>query len=232
MTTIELLAILQEQFKGWNTDGERGILPHLNAAHWMLLANESEQNIYYDESSGDLPALTTVSGTYNYSCDSNLWKLGGIYVRVEDVSSISGTLVSLTGFDYGSRRYTQRPMEYITLAGIEYVRIPFVRSWPATESANARLMFNADPGDSTSYYRQYGWKKPTQIISEMIDPDIPPPWDYQYLLPATAKLIEGIQHGNYVESRSYVLGVLKPALQKDMNGGEQGFDYEPDDRGF
>lgn len=234
MTTLELLTILQEQFKGWNIDGERGILPHLNAAHFILCTNESEQNVYYDEVNGDLPALTTIAGTYNYTLSNaiNIWKISGVNVRVEDISSISGTLVSLTGFDYGSKRYTSRPMEYVTLAGIEYVRIPFVRSWPATETANARLMFNADPGSSTDYYRLYGWKKPTQIISESIQVDIPPPWDYEYLLPATAKFIEGIQHGNYVDCRRYVTTVLKPALQKEMNSGEQGFDHETDDRGF
>jgi hypothetical protein len=232
VTTIELLAILQEQFKGWNADGERGILPHLNAAHFILAANKSEQNVYCDEANGELPALATTALTYNYSLDSNLWMLDSILVKVEEISQISGTLVSLTGFDYGSRRYTAKPMEYITWGGLEFVRIPFLRSWPATETAAARCMFTANPGDSTDYYRQYGYKKPTQIISDAIDPDIPPPWDYQYLLPATAKLIEGIQHGNYVEARQYVVNVLKPELKKEMNCGEQGFDYEADDRGF
>lgn len=231
-STLELLTILQEQHKGWNIDGERGILPHFNAAHFILAANESEQNVYYDEANGDLPALTTVAQTYNYTLPTVFWKLDGVYVRVEDIASVSGTLVSLTGFDYGSRRYTARPMEYITLAGIEYVRIPYIRSWPSTETAAARLMFNADPGDSSDYYRLYGWRKPTQIISDMIQVDIPPPWDYQYLIPAVSKLIEGIEHGNYVEARNYIVGVLKPALQKEMNGGEQGFDYDTDPRGF
>lgn len=231
-STLELLTILQEQHKGWNIDGERGILPHFNAAHFILGTVKAEQNVYYDEANGDLPALTTVSNDYDYTLPAAIWMLNGVYVRVEDISSMSGTLVSLTGFDYGSRRYTARPMEYVTLAGIEYVRIPFVRSWPATETANARLMFNADPGSSTNYYRLYGWRKPTAIISDMIQVDIPPPWDYQYLLPATSKLIEGIEHGNYVEARNYIERVLKPALQKEMNGGEQGFDYEADDRGF
>lgn len=232
MTSIELLAIIQEQKKGWNLDGERGILPHFNAAHFILAANESEQNVYYDESTGDLPALTTVGETLAYDCDSNLWKLGGIYVRIEEISSISGTLVSLSGFDYGSRRFIRRPTEYMSVSGIDYIRVPYVRSQIATESAAVRVVFTADPGSATNYYKQYGWKKPTAIISENIQVDIPPPWDYEYLIPATCKLIEGIEHGNYVEARQYISSVLKPALIKEMNSGEQGFDYEAESRGF
>lgn len=232
MTTQELLAIIAEQFKGWNIDGERGILPHLNAAHHMLLAQESEQNVYYDESSGELPSLTTTDGTYNYDCDDNLWKLGGIYVRVNDIDSSTGVLIDMTGFDYGTRRYNKRAPEYKVLGGINYLRVPYIRSWVSTETANARLAFTENPGDTSDYYRQFGWKKPTQIISDSIQIDIPPPWDYQYLLPATCKLLEGVQHGNYLDTQQYVIGVLKPRLWLDMNGGEQGFDYEADARGF
>lgn len=232
MTTLELLTIISEQHKGWNIDGERGILPHFNAAHFILMANESEQNVYYDEDEGELPALVTTAGTYTYDCDSNIWKIDGICIRVENVTSLGGALVNLTGYDYGQRRYTKKPIEYLEIAGIEYVRVPFIKSWPATETSDAKIMFTTDPGDSTAYYRQYGYKKPTSILSDSVQIDIPPPWDYQFLLPATCKLIEGIQHGNYVESRQYVLNVLKPELQKEMNGGEQSFDYEADDRGF
>lgn len=232
MTTLELLTILQEQFKGWNINGDRGILPHLNAAHFMLLANESEQNVYYDETTGELPVLPTTKGTYKYDGDSNLWKIAGLYVRVEDISTVAGALISLTGFDYGSKRYTTRPIEYVTLAGLEYVRIMFARTYPATESNPPKIIFNEDPGDSDKYYVQYGYKKPTQIVSDTIQMDIAPPWDYEFLLPATAKLLEGIEHGNYVEARQYVMGTLKPLLVREMNGGEQGFDFEADNRGY
>jgi hypothetical protein len=232
MTTLELLTIIAEQKKGWNIDGERGILPHLNSAHFILLAQESEQNIFFDEEAGDLPSLDTTDGTYNYTCDENIWKIGGIYIRSKDLSSSSGAIIGLQGFDYGTRRYNRVPIEYINVGGIEFVRVPFVRSWPSTEIADARMVFTENPGNTTDYYKQYGWKKPTQILSESIQIDIPPPWDYQFLLPATCMLLEGIEHGNYADTQQYILNVLKPRLQKEMNGGEQGFDFCAVSRGF
>lgn len=233
MTTRELLTILQEQFKGWNADGERGILPHLNAAHAILKTAKGEQNVYFDEASGRLPYLVTTDSDYDYDCGDNIWLLDGLLVEVEIAANTSGTLLStLTGFDYGTRRGTSKGVQYETLAGIQYIRVPYVRSWPATETANCRLMFTANPGTTTTFYSLYGYRKPVQILSDTVQIEIEPPWDYMYLLPATAKLIEGIQHGNYVEARNYVLNVLKPAYQKEINAGEQGFDYETDDRGF
>ena len=59
-----------------------------------------------------------------------------------------------------------------------------------------------------------------------------PPWDEMYLLPAMLKLIEGVEHGNYVESRQIILKQLQPALWKELSRGEQGLDETPVDRGF
>jgi hypothetical protein len=77
------------------------------------------------------------------------------------------------------------------------------------------------------------YKRPVQILSENIEVEVPSPWDYDLLLPAAAKLIEGVQSGNYDEARQFIRKELKPLLWKQLDSGDQGdIDIEPVDRGY
>jgi hypothetical protein len=233
VTTIELLSILSEQHKGWNTNGERGILPHLNAAHFILETVGSEQHIYYDGSTGKFPSVDTTDGVFQYDLPDEIWRLEDLLIELTvGVTINTSVLNTLVGFDYGSRRATTKKIDYRTYAGIEYARVPYVRSQLATEDDPASIIFSVNPGDSTDYYFVRGIKKPTQIVSESIQVDTPPPYDYQFLIPAASTLIRGIEHGNYAEARAYIENVLKPQYARVRNAGEQGFDFEADDRGF
>jgi len=228
-TTAELLDVLQEQFKGWNVDGTRGLIHYLDVAHRLLLSAEAEQRVFIDETNGRLPFLTTVEGTFDYALPDNCWKLAAVYVEAGTNSSVLNRFRYL---DYGWWRRQSLPLEYEVFGGISFLKIPYIRSWPWNETQNARLAWLADPGDSTDVYSLKYYLLPTPIISDSIQIQIEPPWDEMFLLPATCKLVEGIQHGNYLEARAEVMSVIRPAYWAEQNSGEQGFDYEAESRGF
>lgn len=228
-TTSELLVVLQEQCKGWNVNGPRGLLWYLNQAHKMLLQKEAETRVYFDETTGKLPFLDTTDGVYNYSLPSNCWKLADVLVEIGVTGSI---LDNYTGADYGIRTASKRRIERVTFAGIDYLKIFQVRSWPASETAVARMAFADNPGTTDDVYNIKYYKKPTDITSDSIQIEIEPPFDVLYLLPATVKLIESQQHGNYLEARKELLATIIPMYWKEMNSGAQGFDNEAEDRGF
>jgi hypothetical protein len=232
-TTSELIDRIVEQCTGWNRDGYRGVLQYLDIAQKMLFMSESEQNVVIDPLTGNLPPLNTTKGVFAYDLPADCWKLGHIGIEVKIASIISGTLLTtITGLDYGTRRQVTNPLTYFHWAGFKYVRVPYVRSWPAGDSTLARLVFTADPGDATDYYRSLYWRKPANLISDSIPLEIEPPWDDAYLLPATVALIHGVENGNYAEARALVLNELRPTYWKQKNSGEQGFSYEPVERGF
>lgn len=228
-STLEILTVLQEQFKGWNIDGPRGLRYFLNIAHKLFRQCESEQAVYYDVSTGKLPYLATTLGTFDYALPANCWKLFGVLVEVGVTGSI---LDNWTGADYGLRIGNRRRIETVTLSGIDYLRIHNIRSQPCTEAANARLQFTDDPGSTTSVYNIAYYKKPVEILSDSIQIEVEPPWDDMFLVPATAKLIEGIQHGDYANARKEVMEYWRPQYWKELNSGEQGLYGEPEDRGY
>lgn len=232
-TTSELLDVLVEQFKGWNRDGERGILRYLDVAHQILCNVETDERVIMDTSAGGLPGITTVDGTYEYTMPSNVGYVSKVGVESSLTSTVSGTALStLTGLDYGTRRGTYTPIEYFKFGGIEYIRIPYIRTYQAGETAYAKVLFTVNPGDTTSLYKYVAFKKPVSLTSDSIQHEIVPPFDDLYLLPATVKLLEGIEHGNYMEARAVIVNQIVPAYAKAMRVGEQGMDEIPPDRGF
>jgi hypothetical protein len=122
----------------------------------------------------------------------------------------------------------------VVIGGVTYVRIPNVRTKDfVNTSLPARVLFTRDPETQSDYYYRQSYRRPTQILSEDIQSDIPPPYDDDTLIPATALLIEGVQNGNYTDAREYIRNVLKKNLWKQIDGGDQGYqDIEPVSREF
>ena len=228
-TTKELITLLQKQFKGWNRDGDRGILPYLNIAQRILCSVEAEQLMIIDESTGKLPAITTVDGTYTYNLPANVNFISSILIE-------SGTIVSSHNVpmqDYGDiSRIHRRPEEEVSISGISYYLFPYIRSYPSNEENVAKVVFTENPGNSTNVYRYRGYSLPTSLVSESIALSIPPPYDFIYLLPATAKLLEGVQNGNYVEAIAYITKEFLPEMHKAFNVGAYGINCEPESHGF
>jgi hypothetical protein len=227
-STDELLTILEEQCKWWNRNGTRGLLYQLDTAQKLLMCAPHNQNVYC--TGGVLPALATTTGTFDYNLPSNCYLLKYVLIRVNTIGSTGVT--SIAGMDYGWNRVNSMPPEYISFGGVEYVHIPYIRSWQSGDTATARLMFTVDPGTTTDYYRLMYYKKPADLTSDSIPIEIPPPWDMTYLLPAVIKLIEGVDHGNVIESRASIIRDLQPALWRELDKGEQGEEIFPVSRGF
>lgn len=234
MTTSDLIDELVARFKNWNRDGEMGVLRYLNAAHSQLMATESESNLIVDTATGGLPVLNTTAGTFLYTMPADVWRVSGILIRLDD-GSIPSSL------DYGqyNLQTMQRPLRTTmknarSIGGRFYAKYAYARCRDyVNPSSLATVMFTRDPETKTNYFYRQSYRRPTDILSETIQPDMAPPWDFQILLPAAAKLIEGVQSGNYMEAYEYVNTVFKPAYWKQQNAGDQGeYDAEPVDRGF
>jgi len=234
MTTSDLIDELVTRFNGWSRDGDHGVLRYLNAAHGQLMAMEAEQNLIVDTTTGDLPLIATTAGTFIYTMPSNVWRVTGVLIRTDTPGS------PILG-DYGlyNQNIMQRPLRTSmknsrSIGGRFYAKYAYARCKDYLNSSQlATVMFTRDPETKPDFYYRQSYRRPTDILSETIQPDIPPPYDFEILLPAAAKLIEGVQSGNYMEAYEYVKKVFKPALWKELNAGDQGeYDAEPVDRGF
>jgi hypothetical protein len=229
MTTEEILTLLEHQFPGWNRDGIRGILPYLNVAQKILCNVESDQLLIFDESTGKLPTITTVDGTYTYDLPDTVSFISSVVVEVGDLQPNSVTFFQQ---DYGRiNRLSNMKYDTIEISGVSYYEIPYVRSYPATEDNAAKVIFTHNPGSTTDVYRYSGYPKPAELVSDTIPLTIPPPQDVLLLLPATAKLIEAVENGNYLEAYNALKNEFREEIQKEYNKGA--FVYkEPEDRGF
>lgn len=222
MITQDLCEELVSRYNGWNLDGEHGVLRYLNKAHLSLMTQECEQLLVLDEATGVLPLLTTTAGEPAYNAADSIWRIAEVLIATDDNYQV----------DYDSPRMSQR--NEVVVAGMRYYPFPFVRQTrDRKDSSNpARIIFSQDPGDTTDrfYLRQY--RRPTDILSLSIQHDVPPPYDYDILLPATGKLIEAVQSGNYAEAHQ-ALKVFKSEMAEALNGGIQGsYDCEPVRREF
>lgn len=227
MLTEELVDELVQRFNGMNRDGEHGVLRYLNQAHEILMTQEAEQNLVFDPSTGKLPPLNTVAGTFNYVMPDTVWRVSAVLVE--------SSVYTYPASDYSMRHTPQTSYpNSVVIGGITYTRIPYCRSWDyVNANALAHVMFTLDPETKNDYYFRQSYRRPAQILSESIQVDIQPPWDFSTLLPAAAKLIEGVLNGDYVDARQYVETVLKTELWKQLDSGDQGYlDTEPVSRDF
>lgn len=230
MLTSDAVDELVQRFHGWNRQGEHGVLRYYNSAHSLLMAMECEQNVIFDDTTGLLPAVNTTAGTFAYLMPSNVWKIDAVLIPLDD-----GQVHLMT--DYGQANTRMLRTSYqnaVSIGGRLYARWPYARSQPyANASTLAKILFTKDPETTIDYYFRKSYKRPTEILSETIQGDIPEPLDTEFLLPATAKLIEGVQSGNYLEAYQWVSGEFKKEFWKRRNSGDQGYlDAEPVDRGF
>jgi hypothetical protein len=227
MLTEELVDELVQRFNGWNRDGEHGVLRYLNSAHEILMTQEAQQNLVFDMATGKLPVLNTTQGTFNYVMPATIWRVSAILIDDEKALPLRNDY----HFRHGIRLSYKNS---VVIGGRVYARIPFIRTWDYINSVTpCHVMFTRDPETRSDFFFRESYRRPTQILSESIQPDIQPPWDFDVLLPAAAHLIEGVLNGNYDDARRIVRGELKPAMWKQLDSGDQGYlDDEPVSRGF
>lgn len=205
-TTSQLLTWIENQCDGWTREGSKGTRPLLNEAHKLLLYNELEQRVVIDAATGQLPYLTTQDEVYQYNLPDNCSILRALLIDFSEIRN-----------DY--------PWSYedFEVDGRRYYRILNIISREATNIANAQLTFRGvNPGDTDDIFKLYYFETPINITSDRVQHQMPGSADIEYLMPATIKLIEGIDHGNIIEARQYIVEVIKPQFIKTLNRGEQG----------
>lgn len=238
MNTNEILTLLEthDDCDGLERDGDASLTFFLDQAQSILLGVAGEQNIVFDETTGRLPTFNVAEGVFRYEAPSEIRKIAG--VLVESYETYERGAISLAQnyiySDYGHTNFVRSgniEQDHVQIAGIDYYRIPYIRSFDATDSDNAYIVFTENPNDYTELYRWWGYKKPTKITSESIQLSIDPPYDYMYLLPATLALIQSFKDGNFEQGMQKV-EYYRKKMNQELNDGEQGQDYNAVDRGF
>jgi len=205
-TTSQLLTWIEIQNHGWTREGAKGTRALLNEAHKLLLYNEIEQRIVIDPATGDYPFLVTQDNVFQYDLPLNCSILKALLI---DFVSIRDDY-PWTYEDFESK-------------GRRYYRILNINSREATNNAPAFMNFiGVNPGDTTEKFRLYYYESPVNITSDAVQHQMPGSADMEFLLPATIKLIEGMDHGNIIEARQYINEVIKPEFLKTLDRGEQG----------
>jgi len=202
-TTSQLLTWIESVKHGWTREGVKGTRPLLNEAHKMLLYDEIEQRLVLED--GDFPFLVTTDSVYQYNLPVACSVLTAVVVDAEE------TIDS----DFHIEDYRNN--------GKHYYRILDVNSREATNDDAAILNFiGVNPGDTTELYRLVYYEAPINIASDVIQHQMPGSCDMEFLMPATIKLIEGIDHGNIIEARQYIYEVIKPQFKARMSRSDQG----------
>lgn len=212
-STSQCLTWIELECHGWLREGPRGSRALFNEAHRLLLMGETEQNVLFDANIGDLPYFATHANQFSYNCPANVWKVGGVLIDYPEY------------YDYGYNTVLQDDWSYeeCVVGAKPYYKVKNIRSWIATRGAVARIEFTRDPGESTETYRRFAWRLPTEITADTVQHEMPGSTDMELLVPATMRLIDGINdHDKYEAARQYIVQVLKPQLTSEMDSGEQG----------
>ena len=205
-TTNQLLTWIELQNHGWNREGRKGTRALFNEAHKLLLHDEVEQRVVIDPATGDFPFIATQDEVYQYNLPANC-------------SILKALLIDYTT----SREDYPWSYEDFNAKGRRYYRVLNTTSREATIGVDGTLTFiGVNPGDTDDVFRLFYYESPAAITSDAIQHQMPGTTDIEFLMPATIKLIEGIDHGNIIEAYEYIEKVLKPKFQLALDRGDQG----------
>ena len=230
MNSEEFFQMLEIQADGMQRDGPNGLFFFTDIAQQALKRTAGEQNIPFNPATGRLYVLNTTQGVFEYEAPDDAWRIGGIVAE----ANVSAPLIqNLYYEDYGYNvsRDGVDEIQRVYIAGVQYFKIQQVRSYDATESQNARIIFTEDPQTTEDIYRWWYYTKEVRMYSTSIELTIQPPYDYLYLFPAVAALIQGYKDGDYVGALGKI-EQLKQLYTKELNRGEQGLSLEAKSRGF
>jgi len=213
---------------GWSRDGAKGIVPILNEAQNIILQNESEQMLYYDPLTGELPLLNTTAGTFLYSAPANVWRVGMVLLAYP----LSNPYDTYPLSNYGMQDNLQFPIQDVHIGGRKYIRFQQARTKDQNQNTPAQIQFTVDPGTQTGIFKLAAYRKPIQITSESVQPEVPDRFHTSHLLPATVKLIEGFQTNNIAEARIWIEKEIKIGFWKEQNEGQQSRSGHVHRRGF
>jgi len=193
-------------------------------AQQALKRTPGEQNVPFNPSTGRLYVLNTTQGVFEYEAPDDAWRIAGIVAE----ANVSAPLIqNLYYEDYGYNvsRDGVDEIQRVYIAGVQYFKIQQVRSYDATESQNARIIFTEDPQTTENYTKE------ARMYSTSIELSIQPPYDSLYLFPAVVALVQGYKDGDYIGALGKI-EELKKLYTKELNRGEQGLSLEAKSRGF
>jgi len=213
------------QAPGWNTDGEKGILPIMNEVYNIFRRIEAEQNVMVTD--GELPTLATEANKFQYLMPDNIWR----------VSKVGFAMPYYCG--YVTKKQRQTPDEFFYFAGRKYLEFKHLRTFDKSLQKNARVEFTVNPGDTpvsdsepSNWFIYIGYKEAEpQLLSVNVEPDLPENL-HPYLVEGTLKVIEAMNNGNYVDAYQYIHNVLKAEVNAQLNLGEQGLSGHVERREF
>lgn len=211
-STSQLLTWIELELHGWQREGSRGSRALFNEAHRILNIAEREQNLLWDDTTGEFPYLTTQNGVYRYDMPSTVWRIAG--VAVDDLSMLPNSSAV-------NRQWRYEDME---IAGITLWRILNITSRDQRRGQNAFLRFiGMNPGATTEVFRRVAYRLPVEILSDSIQHEFPGDTDVRFGMQATMMLADAIDdHSKMVNTRRYLEEVLRPQYQSEIDGGEQG----------
>ncbi len=229
MNADEMLNMLEVQCDGVPRDGPNGLTFFLRIVNDIFGKTSSQQHVVFDENTGRLPVLNTVANTFRYNAPSNIWRIAGILVEAD---MTWGTVLPYQDYGIYSTRNASLKREHIVIANIDYVRVPYIRSYDAQDNAPAYIIFTENPGAVNDLYRWYGYKLPTPILSDSIQLcESSDMYAWQYLFPSVTKMVQAFKNGNFLEAHADIEALAKK-YSKENNKGEQGEDSDAIDHGF
>ncbi len=233
MNAYEFLTLLEmnTDANGLPREGDNSLMFFTNQAIAILGHSQNSQNIIFNEDTGRLPLLETQQGVFRYDAPDGYWKINDILIEFGTRGSLLDTILPRSDYNAYTRTRTIR-IEEEGLAGIDYIRIPYVTSYDAGDNTNAYALFTEDPGTTDDVYRWYAWANPNELLSDAMPLPIKPPSDIMFLFPATLELIRGAKSGDITKAIEYIHKSLLPKYNKKLNEGAQGQDPNAVDRGF
>lgn len=199
------------QIQRMNPDWTRAqILDVINDTVKLLLKVERDESIYFDPTTGNLPYLTTTSGTYLYTVTIpgiTIWKIRGIVTDLTDLPTFDPTIQS-----YGK---TNMP---VSLNGLTYNQVPCTPQDEASTGTAGlvKVLFSQDPGSYSTRYRIMAYESPAEILSETVPIPINDSLKMSVVIPAVQTMVDAFDNGRYQEAVAYVES-LQPKLLTDRD---------------
>ena len=224
MLTGEILARAGKgQARGFSRPAD--LVPLLDTVVQVFYRHEHPQTMLFNGHNGRLPRIGTDATNYGpYYGPLNTWRVAKVLLWAEEI-----------GRDYGLEYDFVTEKDVVELNGNRYFVYRYVRTEDAVElgpnpavgeMALPKIWFSQDPGETRSARRYYvqAYKNHPRITSDRVQLLIPDSdgTHQTIIVPALMKLIEGQNHGNYVEAIEYIEQTLKPRLWARMSAGAQG----------
>jgi hypothetical protein len=178
-----------------------------------ILKSDSDENIYFDSTKGELPYLATTAGTFLYTLPTTYYRIKDIVVRESNYKSIN---------PYFSANEHDNVKSPIEIAGKRYRVVSTVKNQPYG-SGTCTVMFRQDPQTTSTTYQIYGYIPVNKISSVSSTLNVPEEFHLSVIVPALQLMIDGLENGKFTENLAYIeQSLLSKIVQKKLYNSEIG----------